>query len=226
MFLLKVLLTSMLLLGLGVLVHDGVFSHFTNSHWVANYLKEHDHWGLLSLIAFGALFTTVGGPRQIISFVFSYALGAPLGISLSLLSCLIGSLCSFYIARFTLNKWLHQHFTDQITHLDNLLHKRGWIKILIIRLFPIGNSLLTNLLAGASHIETRGFVLGTVLGYLPQTLIFSYAGSGVGFEKSENLIISGFFFLISSIIGICLYKQEDELSLREVLNLTNTKNKG
>ncbi|KAB7702737.1 hypothetical protein GBN33_02565 [Plesiomonas shigelloides] len=226
MRILKVCFTSMLLFGLGILVHYDAFAHFTDSHWVAQYLQEQGNIALCVLIGFGALFTAVGGPRQVISFIFGYSLGAPFGIILSLFSCLLGSLFAFYMARFTLHHWLHHRFQHRITKLDRAFSKQAWAKILMIRLFPVGNNLLTNLLAGASHIKLNGFLGGTLLGYLPQTIIFAYAGSGIGLDKSENLIISGVLFFISSLIGIYLYRQHRAIALPKNASAHHTNQQG
>ena len=86
----------------------------------------------------------------------------------------------------------------------------------MIRLLPVGSNLLTNLFAGATHVPARGFMLGSVLGYLPQMLIFSFAGAGIGLSDHHQLGISIGLFILSSVIGAYLYrsslrKQVDEL---------------
>jgi hypothetical protein len=48
--------------------------HLTDNHWVANYLHQ-GPWAFIILTGVGALFTAVGGPRQMLAFVFGYALG-------------------------------------------------------------------------------------------------------------------------------------------------------
>ena len=49
-----------------------------------------------------------------------------------------------------------------------------------IRFLPVGSNLLTNIGAGVSQVSITGFFWGTMIGYLPQTVIFTIMGSGVG----------------------------------------------
>ena len=50
---------------------------------------------------------------------------------------------------------------------------------LLIRLLPVGNNFATSLAAGVSRVPARPFLLGSLLGYMPQTMVFALAGSGV-----------------------------------------------
>ena len=85
-------------------------------------------------------------------------------------------------------------------------------KTLMIRLMPVGSNLLTNLFAGAANIDFKRFLLGSLLGYIPQTLVFVLVGSGIGLAQSEKLIISGLLFVIASAIGVHLYRSQRNLS--------------
>lgn len=195
---------------------QGLFEHVTNSNWVAHFIKAEGNYALMALLAVGALFTAVGGPRQVIAFVFGFALGGIYGGLFSTLAALLGCVLAFYTARLTIRSSLQRRFGHRLQKFEALIIHRTWLKVLMIRLLPVGSNLLTNLLAGATHISSGGFLLGSMLGYLPQMLIFSFAGAGIGLADHNQLWISIGLFIVSSLIGAYLYrsslrKQVDEL---------------
>jgi uncharacterized membrane protein YdjX (TVP38/TMEM64 family) len=197
-------------------VKEGWFEHLTDSNWVARFVKSHGLYGWGLLLVAGGLFTAVGGPRQVIAFVFGFAIGGWQGALYSTLAALVGCVMSFYVARLTFRTSLQKRFGRKLLKFEALVIRNTWLKVLMIRLLPVGSNLLTNLFAGATHVPARGFLLGSVIGYLPQMLIFAYAGAGLGLSDHVQLIISIALFLISSIIGAYLYRsrlrrQVDEL---------------
>ncbi len=204
--LLKTLLLLSVLLGLMLAVQAGWFEHLTDSNWVANFIQRQGSGGLALLFAVGTLFTAVGGPRQIIAFVFGFALGGTVGALFSTFAALAGCLLSFYCARLTVREFLQKRFGIRLQRFERMIIHRTWLKVLMIRLLPVGSNLLTNLFAGATRVPVGGFLLGSFIGYLPQMLIFAYAGAGLGLSDQYQLGISLVLLLLSSFIGTYLYR--------------------
>ncbi|MDF0534655.1 VTT domain-containing protein [Shewanella sp. A32] len=197
-------------------VKEGWFEHLTDSNWVARFVKTNGLYGWGILLLAGGFFTAVGGPRQVIAFVFGFAIGGWQGALYSTLAALLGCAISFYVARLTFRSSLQRRFGRRLQKFENLVIRNTWLKVLMIRLLPVGSNLLTNLFAGATHVPARGFMVGSTIGYLPQMLIFSFAGAGLGLSDHIQLSISIVLFLVSSIIGAYLYRsrlqhQVDEL---------------
>ena len=59
----------------------------------------------------------------------------------------------------------------RINELSRRIAKRGLIAVIVVRMLPIAPFTIINLIAGASHISFRDFVLGTIIGMAPGTLI-------------------------------------------------------
>ncbi|WP_088212772.1 TVP38/TMEM64 family protein [Shewanella sp. Shew256] len=212
----KAIFIVFILLVLMFAAQQGLFEHVTDSNWVAHFIADQGIYALAVLLMVGALFTAVGGPRQVIAFVFGFALGGIYGGLFSTLAALLGCVMAFYTARLTIRSSLQRRFGNRLQKFEALILHRTWLKVLMIRLLPVGSNLLTNLFAGATHIPAGGFMFGSVLGYLPQMLIFSFAGAGIGLSDHNQLGISIGLFIISSLIGAYLYrsslrKQVDEL---------------
>ena len=77
----------------------------------------------------------------------------------------------------------------------------------LIRLLPVGNNFATNLAAGVSRVPALPFFLGSLLGYIPQTLVFALAGSGVDVGAAWRIGIAVALFVLSGAIGAWLYRK-------------------
>ncbi len=56
-------------------------------------------------------------------------------------------------------------------------------------------------------MPARPFLLGSLMGYLPQTFVFTLAGSGVEVGGGLRIAFAVLFFVVSGVIGIWLYRK-------------------
>ena len=77
----------------------------------------------------------------------------------------------------------------------------------LIRFLPVGSNLITNLLAGVSSVRPLPFVAGSLIGYLPQTVIFVLLGSGIHVQPMVRSALSVLLFVVSATLGITLYRR-------------------
>lgn len=200
-----------------VAIEQGWLKHLTDRQWVADYLHQ-GPWALVFLLGTGALFTAVGGPRQVLAFVFGYALGGWIGMAVSTLCTVIGAAMCFSTSRWLLRGTVSRRFGRRLTRLESLLENKTWLKVLMIRLLPVGSNLLTNLLAGATHVRELPFLAGSLLGYIPQMLVFSLIGSGIGVSDQYQLVLSIVLFVIASLIGTYLYRSRVSREMSDLIN--------
>ncbi len=198
------LMAALVLLGLAVR-HLGLDS--LNEHWIDTTVRGQGLRGELLFLAVGTLAMAVGLPRQVFAFLGGYAFGFVIGTALALLATVMGCIASFYYARVLARDLMKRRFARRIAQVDVFLGHSPFNMALVIRLLPVGSNLLTNLVAGVSHTAARPFFAGSALGFLPQTLIFALAGSGVNVDPSLRLSIAAGLFVISAVIGARLYRQ-------------------
>jgi len=58
----------------------------------------------------------------------------------------------------------------RLNRLSRRLAKKGFVAVLVVRMLPVAPFTIVNLVAGASHIRFRDFLLGTLLGMAPGIL--------------------------------------------------------
>lgn len=159
-------------------------------------------------VAVGALACAVGMPRQIVAFAAGFAWGAALGVAFALLAQIIGCLVDFYWARLVARDFVQARLRGRALRLERMLTRQPFVNALTLRLMPVGNNLLLNVLAGVSAVPMRGFVLGSAIGFIPQTAIFALLGSGSRIARSTQIGLGIGLFVVSTLIGIVLLRRQ------------------
>ena len=175
--------------------------------WIDREIRGRGVTGELVFLGVGALAMALGLPRQVIAFLGGYAYGALWGTTLALLSAVLGCMLSFYYARLLGRALVQGRFPDKVRRLDEFLGRHPFNMALLIRLLPVGHNLSTNLIAGVSSVRALPFIAGSGLGYLPQTLVFALAGSGVNIDTAWRLGSAVLLFLLSALLGVWLYRR-------------------
>ncbi|OHC76215.1 MAG: SNARE associated Golgi protein [Rhodospirillales bacterium RIFCSPLOWO2_12_FULL_58_28] len=175
--------------------------------WIDAEIRGHGAYGDLLFIAVGVLFTGFGLPRQIIGFLGGYAFGFAYGTALAMLASVISCVASFFYARLLGREFVASRFPAKIRSVDDFLHDNPLAMALLIRLLPVGNNLVVNLAAGVSGVRAIPFFLGSAIGYIPQTIVFALAGSGMDLDPELRISLSVALFVLSGIIGVHLYRK-------------------
>jgi uncharacterized membrane protein YdjX (TVP38/TMEM64 family) len=188
------------------------------AHWLTEAGVASERWidaevagrgwpGHLAFLAMGALTTALGFPRQVIAFLAGYAFGALVGTEMALLATLLGCVATFGYSRMLARAFVARHFGERIRQLDDFLDRAPLQMTLIVRLLPIGSNLLTNLLAGVTRVRFGPFVTGSAIGYLPQTLAFAVAGSGMQVAPFQRSALAIALLVASTLFGLQLYRR-------------------
>ena len=84
-----------------------------------------------------------------------------------LLGALVSSAIAYLIGH-TLSKGILKRFAgSRIEKLSSRLAKHGVISVAVLRLVPIAPFTIINLVAGASHLSLRQFLVGSFFGFIP-----------------------------------------------------------
>ncbi len=185
-----------------------LFDHLQLSKtWIDTQIRGQGTAGYLLFVAACALFTGIGLPRQVISFLGGYAFGFVEGTALAVLATAIGCSGTFFYARLVGRKMVASRFAHKIQKIDAFLHDNPFSMTLLIRLLPVGSNLITNLAAGVSSVRAVPFILGSAIGYIPQNLVFALGGSGITLDPEIRITLSVALFMVSGAIGVFLYRR-------------------
>jgi uncharacterized membrane protein YdjX (TVP38/TMEM64 family) len=168
--------------------------------------------GAALMLAGGGMLSAAGVPRSVTAFAGGYAFGLWAGLALAMGAQLLGCLVTFLWARLIGRgwsqgwgqDWAQRRLAGRWAALHGRLIRRPFAATLTLRLLPVGSNLLVNLAAGLAGIPAAPFMAATVIGYLPQTVIFCLLGSGVHVGRGLQLGLAAALFAASATLGLLL----------------------
>jgi uncharacterized membrane protein YdjX (TVP38/TMEM64 family) len=136
---------------------------------MVNYLEEVGHGPTALVVTVGAFL--IGGllvmPVMVLIAVTILAFGPWWGFWYALAGMTASALLTFGIGRL-LGRRLMDHLSGSWVHrTSRTLAAKGILTVMALRILPVAPFSILNAVAGASHIRTRDFFVGTVLGELP-----------------------------------------------------------
>jgi len=188
-----------------------LLSEAVGTDWIDRDVKGQGLWGEALFLGVGTIATAVGVPRQAVIFLGGYAFGPWIGALLAMIAQGFGCALSFYWARAVGRGWAERRLAGRFGHrlrpLADTLRQNTFGATLALRLLPIGNNLALNLLAGMSGVSPSGFMLGSLLGYLPQTVVFVMLGDGVAVAREWQIALGAALLVLASAIGMWLLRR-------------------
>jgi uncharacterized membrane protein YdjX (TVP38/TMEM64 family) len=100
--------------------------------------------------------------------------GPWLGMLYSLIGATLSAVFVYAIGREVGRDTVRRVAGRRINDLSRRIAKRGLLAMLFVRIVPIAPFSIINLVAGASHLAFRDFVIGTILGLAPGTVIIVF----------------------------------------------------
>jgi len=144
---------------------------------VSGWLAPHRHaWYGLPLVV--AMFTVLGlalVPVLLLVAATGIAFGPWLGPVYALAGCLASASTGFALGRLVGRDRVERLGGARLVRISHALERNGTLAIFLLRKIP-APFLLANIVAGASHVRYRDFVLGTLLGL--GAFVLALAGFG------------------------------------------------
>jgi len=194
------------LAAIGILINQTHLGEMLNQGWIDREIKGRGLNGELIFLAAGGLFTAVGLPRQVISFLGGYAFGFLYGSFLALVATVLGCAGTFFYARLFARALIADRLSGKIAQVDDFVRGYPFTMTLLIRLLPVGSNAVTSLAGGVSSVPALPFMLGSTLGFLPQTMVFALVGSGVNVDPVWRIGLGVLLFIGSGVLGVYLYR--------------------
>jgi uncharacterized membrane protein YdjX (TVP38/TMEM64 family) len=110
------------------------------------------------------------------------------GAAASWAAACLGGTALFVAARSALRELLHRHVSGWLGRFEEGFRANAFNYILALRLFPGAPFFVVNLAPAFFDVKLRDFVLATLIGAAPVTLI--YASVGVGLRAALNAGVS------------------------------------
>ena len=111
----------------------------------------------------------VVAPVTVLVTVTVLAFGPLHGFVYSLLGMTLSAMVTFGLGRL-MGRQLVERWSARLYRLSRNLATKGVLAVVAVRVIPVAPFTVVNMIAGATHIRTKDFLLGTILGELPGLL--------------------------------------------------------
>jgi len=118
-------------------------------------------------------------PGSILTLGAGFAYGVGAGVPLVWLSANAGAALAFVLGRTLLRDWVASRVSanPRFAAIDRAVGQQGFKIVLLTRLSPVFPFNLLNYAFGVTRVRFRDYVLGSILGMLPGTVMYVYLGS-------------------------------------------------
>jgi phospholipase D1/2 len=145
----------------------------------------------------------VGMPITLLIIVTAVVFGPVAAFAYALGGSLLGAALGFMLGQALGRRVVRDLAGARLNELSRRLGRRGLLAVVAVRILPVAPFTVVNLVAGASHIRLRDFLVGTVIGMTPGILaisVFSDRLVAALHERSPMAIIT--LAIVVAIIGI------------------------
>ncbi|NJN48443.1 MAG: hypothetical protein HC808_20490, partial [Candidatus Competibacteraceae bacterium] len=124
---------------------------------------------LVALTAF-LLASVTAFPITVLLVVAALVFGPVHGFVYGLLGCASGAALTYGIGYRLGRNTVRKLSDSRLNKLSRQLAKRGILAVMVVRNIPVAPFTVTNMVAGATHVKFRDYMIGTVLGMGPGIL--------------------------------------------------------
>lgn len=134
-------------------------------------------------------------PLSLLVVVTGLLFGPLWGVAYATLGTLTSSIVSYWVGHWLGRDALMRYGGRHLRGLSGYLSRRGIRTMTVINLLPLAPFTLTNMLAGAFHLNFRDYMIGSTLGIVPGLVAVILLGSQLGAlftaASAKELILAG-----------------------------------
>jgi phospholipase D1/2 len=136
--------------------------------------------GFAATLAAFCLATLLFVPINVVIAATGALFGPLLGLVYALAGALLGAGLSFAIGRRLGRDWVRRIATRRVNAINQRIERHGLLAMTVLRLLPVAPFTVVNLVAGASEIRARDYMLGSLFGMTPGVVLMAVFGDRLG----------------------------------------------
>jgi uncharacterized membrane protein YdjX (TVP38/TMEM64 family) len=174
-----------------------------HKEWLIDFTKDHLFVSVLVFILSCIILTNTPVPLAALSKMTSGLLfGVYGGIFLNILATTLAGVFGYFIVKKWLYKKCYRYFGSQFLRIEKEIEKNGFSYFLALRVMMVFPYFLIHIIAGFSRVRFRSYLLSTIIGVIPGSVIYALAGTHIETIKSPHDIISPETALILALMAI------------------------
>lgn len=156
-----------------------------------------------------AVLTVALVPGSVLTLAAGLVFGAGLGTVLTVLGATAGATAAFVVARTVGRGAAERLATGRAGRVDAWLRERGLPAVITLRLVPLVPFSVANYTAGLTGIRLRDFVLGTAVGIVPGTVVYTVLGAHVAEPTDPRFLAAMGALAVLTVAGSALLRRSD-----------------
>ena len=149
-----------------------------NTSRLKSVIRSQGAWGPVSFIAGSAILILVGMPRLLFCLLGGVLFGFVEGLIYSQTATLAGAYGTFLFARWGTREWV-ERLKRNDSRVYKMLENPTLLTVFLSRQLPTGG-VFVSLFLGFSSVSHGNFIIGSLLGFLPEAIPAVLIGSGAG----------------------------------------------
>jgi uncharacterized membrane protein YdjX (TVP38/TMEM64 family) len=155
------------------------------------FTKTHYSQAVFFYIAIYTLQTALSLPgAAILTLMGGFLFGSLLGTVYVNIGATSGATIAFLSARYLFRDFVEKKIGERLSSLQNGFSKNPFNYLLALRLIPLFPFFLVNMASGLTRIPLATYVVGTAIGIIPGSFVYSNAGNQLGAINSLRDIAS------------------------------------
>jgi len=205
----RILILTILALGIGTFVYFDLGQHFSFESLKANrnsllaYSNANFATAVTIYVLIYILQTAFSLPgAAVMTLAGGFLFGSILGTLFANVSATTGATLAFLAARYLLRDWVEGKFGNRIEPIQAGFAKNAFSYLMTLRLIPAFPFFLVNLVAGLTRVNLGTYILATSIGIIPGSFVFAFAGRQLGSINSLREIASPPVLIAFTLLGL------------------------
>lgn len=214
----KLLLIANILLAIIFILrfkHIGRFHH-VNLQAVVVYVCSFGKYSVLAFILiymFKPLLMVI--PSSLLSIAGGIIFGPFWGLNLNMIGYFLSGTLAFFLSRWLGKPFVNKMFSGKSENLSNVIEKNGFKIIILLRLIPVLPFDLVSYTAGITSMSYSRFIIGSLIGVIPETLCYTFLGKGLRNPISFKLLIPLIIIIIFTLVGAGVIKRKYKIDIEK-----------
>jgi uncharacterized membrane protein YdjX (TVP38/TMEM64 family) len=145
-------------------------------------------------------------PASLLSIVAGNIFGSFYAFIYSMIGCFFSGTLAFFLAKFMGKPFVDKILKGKVLKIDSGLEKHGFLIMLLMRLSFVFPYDALSYASGLTKVKYKDFILGTMLGIIPEMIMYSYIGKNLGKYTIKKIFIPIILMTIIAVSANYIYK--------------------
>lgn len=165
---------------------------------VQDYINSYGPFAAIVYILFFSIRTLlVIFPYSVVVILGGSIFGPVKGFIYSMVSVFISASLAFFISRLFGKEFVQKLARGKVQQFDTKIGQHGFKIILFMRLSTVFPFDIVNYTAGLTRVKYKDFILGTLLGVLPETFSLTYLGENLKNPFSWEFLLAALLVILT-----------------------------